>query len=126
MASRIRTVRLFLACWNLPLGPYTVDVVYALCASLTWLVLEVMPDLPASEAAWSTSGPWRPTTSLIHTAPTYFSRPRSPTSFARERRRTGELTPARGRTGELLHIGRLYPVGPTIASSRRPDVTRVP
>ena len=116
MAARMRTVRMFLACWNLPLVPYTVDVVYALGASLKWrkyrsaenylylskvvaeregahisqathraltdvirsckrglgpakhcegLVLEVMPDLPASEAAWSTGGPWRPRDSLI-------------------------------------------------------------
>ena len=34
MASRMRTIRMFLACWNLPLIPYTVDVVYALGASL--------------------------------------------------------------------------------------------
>ena len=116
MAARMRTVRMFLACWNLPLVPYTVDVVYALGASLKWrkyrsaenylylskvvaerdgahltqathralkdvirsckrglgpakhcegLVLEVMPDLPATEAAWSSGGPWRPRNSLI-------------------------------------------------------------
>jgi hypothetical protein len=116
MAARMRTNRMFLACWNLPLVPYTADVVYALGASLKWrkyrtaenylylskvvaeregahiseaarralkdvirsckrglgpskhcegLVLEVMPDLPAADAAWSSGGPWRPRNSLI-------------------------------------------------------------
>ena len=36
MAPKMRTNRMFLACWNLPLVPYTVDVVYALGASLKW------------------------------------------------------------------------------------------
>ena len=112
----MRTNRMFLACWDLPLIPYTVDVVYALGAALKWrkyrsaedylylskvvaerdgahisratlraltdvirsckrglgpakhcegLVLEVMPDLPDSSAAWATGGPWRPRNSLI-------------------------------------------------------------
>ena len=30
MAAKMRTNRKFLACWNLPLIPYTVDVIYAL------------------------------------------------------------------------------------------------
>ena len=36
MAAKMRTNRKFLACWNLPLVPYTVEVVYALGAALKW------------------------------------------------------------------------------------------
>ena len=34
--AKMRTVRSFLACWNLPLVPYTPEVVYALGAALKW------------------------------------------------------------------------------------------
>ena len=36
MQAKMRTNRMFLACWDLPLIPYTVDVVYALGAALKW------------------------------------------------------------------------------------------
>ena len=36
MLAKMRTNRMFLACWNLPLVPYTVGVAYALGASLKW------------------------------------------------------------------------------------------
>jgi hypothetical protein len=116
MAAKMRTNRKFLACWNLPLVPYTEEVVYAFGAALKWrkyrsaadylylsklvaeregayisqathralkdvirscnrglgpakhcegLVLEIMPDLPSSQAAWAHGGPWRPRDSLI-------------------------------------------------------------
>ena len=36
MQAKMRTIRRFLACWDLPLVPYTVEVVYALGAALKW------------------------------------------------------------------------------------------
>ena len=36
MAAKLRTIRKFLACWNLPLVPYTPEVVHALGAALKW------------------------------------------------------------------------------------------
>ena len=36
MEAKMRTILMFLACWNLPLVPYTTDVVYALGAALKW------------------------------------------------------------------------------------------
>ena len=36
MEAKMRTNLMFLACWNLPLVPYTAEVVYALGAALKW------------------------------------------------------------------------------------------
>ena len=36
MEAKMRTVMMFLGCWNLPLVPYTAEVVYALGAALKW------------------------------------------------------------------------------------------
>ena len=36
MESKLKTIRKFLACWGLPLVPYTPEVVYALGAALQW------------------------------------------------------------------------------------------
>ena len=35
-AAKTWTIRKFLACWDLPLIPYTAEVVYALGAALKW------------------------------------------------------------------------------------------
>ena len=36
MASKLKTIHRFLACWGLHLTPYTPEVVYALGAALKW------------------------------------------------------------------------------------------
>ena len=36
MASKLKTIHRFLACWGLQLTPYTPEVVYALGAALKW------------------------------------------------------------------------------------------
>ena len=114
--AKMVTILRFLDCWNLPLIPYTSEVVYALGAALKWrgyrsadlylylsrqvarregatigpaaqqafldvirsckrglgpakhcegLVLELLPDLPASVVAWVKGGPCNPRNALI-------------------------------------------------------------
>ena len=46
MEAKMRTNRRFLACWDLPLVPYTVEVVYALGAALKVAKVSLRGRLP--------------------------------------------------------------------------------